>query len=100
SERTAGSGWVFKAERGEEGDKFKGDELQAADAQLLGRVTYEGFAQAWPQRSGDWFSDKFNQMPKYVFSSTLESADWNNSTIVNGDRGEEIGKLKDQIQGD
>src|SRR5436305_7654934 len=100
SEGTPGGGWPFKAKRGEEGDKFKGDELRAADAQLLGRVTYEGFAQAWPERSGDWFSDKFNEMPKYVVSSTLQSADWNNSTIINGDLAEEVGKLKDQLQGD
>ena len=93
-------GWAFTAERGEAGEKFKGDELRAAEAQLLGRVTYEGFAQAWPERSGDWFSDKFNEMPKYVFSSTLQSADWNNSTILSGDLAEEIGKLKDQTQGD
>ncbi len=93
-------GWAFKAERGEEGDKFKGDELRSADAQLLGRLTYEGFAKAWPERSGDWFSDKFNEMPKYVVSSTLESADWNNSTIISGDLGEDVGKLKQEIQGD
>jgi dihydrofolate reductase len=100
SENTGIGGWAFKAERGEAGDKFKGDELRAADAQLLGRVTYEGFAQAWPQRSGDWFSDKFNQMPKYVFSGTLQSADWNNSHIISGDLAEEMSKLKDQIAGD
>ena len=100
SEKTAYGGWAFKAERGEEGDEFKGEELRASDAQLLGRITYEGFAQAWPQRSGDWFSDKFNQMPKYVFSNTLKSVDWNNSHIISGDLAEEIGKLKQQIDGD
>ena len=56
--------------------------LREADVLLLGRVTYEGFAAAWPSRSGDPFSDKFNAMPKYVVSTTLERADWNNSTIV------------------
>ena len=100
SEGTPGGGWAFKAERGEEGDKFKVDELNAADAQLLGKVTYEGFAAAWPERSGDLFSDKFNAMPKYVFSSTIESAEWNNSTIISGDLAEEVGKLKDQVEGD
>ncbi len=55
------------------------------DALLLGRTTYEGFAAAWPQRSGDRFSDKFNAMPKYVVSTTLERADWNNSHIVDTD---------------
>ena len=56
--------------------------LREADGLLLGRVTYEGFAAAWPSRSGDRFSDKFNAMPKYVVSSSLERADWNNSTII------------------
>jgi dihydrofolate reductase len=100
SEKAEFGGWAFKAERGEAGDKFKVDELETADAQLLGKVTYEGFAAAWPQRSGDPFSDKFNAMPKYVFSSTLQSADWNNSTIISGDLAEEIGKLKEQVEGD
>jgi dihydrofolate reductase len=56
--------------------------LREADAMLLGRATYEGFAAAWPSRSGDYFSDRFNSMPKYVVSNTLETADWNNTTIV------------------
>jgi dihydrofolate reductase len=59
--------------------------LQDADAMLLGRVTYEGFAAAWPSRSGDPYSDKFNAMPKHVVSSSLERADWNNSTIIGDD---------------
>jgi len=57
--------------------------LRDADAMLLGRATYEGFAAAWPSRSGDYFSDRFNSMPKYVVTNTLETADWNNTTIVN-----------------
>jgi len=56
--------------------------LRDADAMLLGRATYEGFAAAWPSRSGDYFSDRFNSMPKYVVSDTLETAEWNNTTIV------------------
>ena len=56
--------------------------LREADAMVLGRETYEGFAAAWPSRSGDPFSDQFNAMPKYVVSTTLEKADWNNSTIL------------------
>src|SRR4051812_13315608 len=76
-------GWSFEISRGDEGDKFKLDEAMGADALLLGRVTYQGFADAWPQRSGD-FADKFNNMPKYVVSSTLESADWSNSTVIDG----------------
>src|SRR3990170_3269875 len=59
--------------------------LKEADAMLLGRVTYEGFAASWPSRSGDPFSEKFNSMPKYVVSTTLETADWNNSTILSED---------------
>ena len=70
-------GWSFEFDRGEEGDKFKLDEALEAKALLLGRVTYEGFAAAWPSRGGE-FADKFNNMPKYVVSSTLEDADWNN----------------------
>ena len=67
-------GWTFEYERSEEGDKFKLDEVLEAEAQLLGRVTFEGFAAAWPSMEDDvGFADKFNSMPKYVFSSTLES---------------------------
>jgi len=73
---------------------FKTEELQAADAQLLGRVTYEGFAKAWPERSGDEFSDKFNSMPKYVISKTIKKTTWNNSHIINKDFAQEIAKLK------
>ena len=68
--------------------------LRDADAMLLGRVTYEGFAAAWPSRSGDPFSDKFNSMPKYVVSSTLERADWNNSTILSENPFERVRELK------
>jgi len=59
--------------------------LAEADSMLLGRVTYEGFAAAWPERSGDPFSDKFNSMPKYVVSNTLERGDWNPTTVISGD---------------
>jgi dihydrofolate reductase len=68
--------------------------LRDADAMLLGRTTYEGFAAAWPQRSGDPFSDKFNAMPKYVVSTTLENPEWNNSHVVRDDVAEEIRRLK------
>jgi dihydrofolate reductase len=74
--------------------KLNDDVLQEADAMLLGRVTYEGFAAAWPSRSGDRYSDKFNAMPKYVVSTTLERADWNNSTIIRNDVVESVRKLK------
>ena len=92
--------WSFEFERGEEGDKFKTDETMGAEALLLGRKTYEGFAAAWPSRSGDPFSDKFNNMPKYVVSSTLEDPDWNNTTVLNGDAAEEVSKLRDEVDGD
>ena len=74
-------GWAFKFDRGPEGDQFKLDELMASDALLLGRVTYEGFAEAWPSREGE-FADKFNGMRKYVVSSSLDDAEWNNSVVV------------------
>jgi dihydrofolate reductase len=92
------AGWTFEIDRGE-GDKFKLDETFASDALLLGRVTYEGFAAAWPSMEGD-FADKFNSMPKYVVSSTLETAEWNNSTVLSGDVVEEVAKLKQELDGD
>jgi dihydrofolate reductase len=92
-------GWSFELERGEEGDKFKLDEALESEALLLGRVTYEGFAAAWPSREGE-FADKFNSMPKYVVSSTLDEAEWNNSTLVKGDVAEEVSKLKRELDGD
>ena len=92
-------GWSFEFSRGEEGDKFKLDEALEAEALLLGRVTYEGFAAAWPSREGE-FADKFNTMPKYVVSSTLEDPEWNNSTVLKGDVAEEVAKLKQEQDGD
>jgi dihydrofolate reductase len=91
-------GWSFEIERGEEGDKFKLDETLEADALLLGRVTYEGFAAAWTSREGE-FADKFNNMPKYVVSSTLEDPEWNNSTVLKGDVAEEVSKLSERQDG-
>ena len=68
-------GWAFKFERGAEGDKFKLDEVMDSEAMLLGRVTYQGFAQAWPGRTDEvGFADKMNSMPKFVISNTLDSA--------------------------
>jgi dihydrofolate reductase len=92
-------GWSFEISRGEEGDKFKLDEALGAEALLLGRVTYEGFAAAWPSREGE-FADKFNTMPKYVVSSTLTKPTWNNSTVLSGDVAEEVAKLKEKQDGD
>ncbi|HEX5896046.1 MAG TPA: dihydrofolate reductase family protein [Thermoleophilaceae bacterium] len=92
-------GWSFEIERGEEGDRFKLDEALNADALLLGRRTYEGFAAAWPSREGE-FADKFNSMPKYVVSSTLRDPDWTNSTVLDGDVAEEVSKLREQQDGE
>ena len=91
-------GWSFEIERGSEGDKFKLDETLETDVLLLGRVTYESFAAAWPSREGE-FADKFNTMPKYVVSSTLEDPEWNNTTVLEGDAAEEAARLKEEIDG-
>src|SRR2546426_11734162 len=99
SENFGQGGWSFKISRGDEGDKFKLDEAFASEALLLGRVTYEGFAEAWPSREGE-FADKFNSMPKYVVSSTLDEPEWRNSTVLKGDVAEEGGKLKQEQEGD
>ena len=101
SEQTPQGGWAFKFERGDEGDRYKLDELMAADAMLLGRITYEGFAAAWPNYTDEvGFAAKMNGMPKYVLSSTLEHANWQNSTILRGDAAGEAAKLRAQITGD
>jgi dihydrofolate reductase len=88
-------GWAFQFDRGDEGSKFKLDEVMEAEALLLGRVTYEGFAEAWPSREGD-FADKFNTMPKYVVSTTLSDPEWSNSTVIGA---EDIAALKDDHDG-
>ena len=103
SEDYVHGGWTFEIDRGDEGNKFKFDELEEAEAQLLGRVTYEGFADAWPQREGDpnlgGFAKKMNTMPKYVYSTTLESADWQNTTVLSGDFAADIKAVKDEVDG-
>lgn len=92
-------GWTFAIDRGADGDKFKGDEGEAAEALLLGRTTYEGFAAAWPSMEGE-FADKFNGMPKYVVSSTLSEPAWNNTTVLDGDFVAEVTKLKGSLDGE
>jgi dihydrofolate reductase len=92
-------GWSFEFPRGDEGDQFKLEETFNSDALLLGRVTYQGFADAWPSREGE-FADKFNTMPKYVVSSTLSDPGWNNTTVLSGDLRDEVEKLKQQYDGD
>jgi dihydrofolate reductase len=99
SENFKYGGWSFEIDRGDEGNEFKLDETMASEALLLGRVTYAGFAEAWPSRDGE-FADKFNNMPKYVVSSTLSDPEWNNSTVLSGDIASEVEKLKGQYDGD
>jgi dihydrofolate reductase len=91
-------GWTFEFDRGEDGNDFKLQETLETDALLLGRVTYEGFARAWPSREGE-FADKFNTMPKYVVSSTLEDPEWSNTTVLKGDAAEEAARLKQELDG-
>ena len=92
-------GWSFEFERGEDGDKFKLDETLHSEALLLGRVTYEAFAEAWPSRQGE-FADKFNSMAKYVVSSKLTDAGWNNTTILEGEVQSAVSDLRNELNGD
>jgi dihydrofolate reductase len=96
AEGTKNGGWTFKFERGPEGGKFKFDELMAADALLLGRVTYQAFAAAWPAMGSDEFGERMNTVPKYVVSSTLNDteATWGDTTVLRGDVVDELTKLK------
>jgi len=92
-------GWSFEYDRGDDGNQFKLDETMNSDALLLGRVTYEGFADAWPSREGE-FADKFNGMPKYVVSNTLADPEWNNSSVIKGDLAEAVAEIKSKHDGD
>ena len=91
-------GWTFEYDRGEDGDSFKLNEVMEAQVQLLGRVTYEGFAAAWPSREGP-FADKLNNDPKYVVSTTIEDPEWENTKVISGNVVEEISTLKDETEG-
>ena len=99
SEGMERGGWAFQFNRGEDGDKFKLDEVMESSALLLGRKTYEGFAAAWPSREGD-FADKFNGMPKYVASTTLREPAWSNTTVLGPDLAAEVARLKQEHAGD
>ena len=93
-------GWSFEYERGDDGNQFKLEETMGADGLLIGRRTYESFAGAWPDREGE-FADKFNTMPKFVVSTTLGEADWNNTTVLDsGDATEQVRKLKEEFDGE
>jgi dihydrofolate reductase len=99
AEGYAHGGWSFTFDQGDEGRKFKLDELMASDAQLLGRVTYEGFAKAWPSMQDPFgFAEKMNAMPKYVVSSTLTDPSWNNTTVLG--TAAAAAELKGRYQGD
>jgi dihydrofolate reductase len=98
SESFEHGGWSFEFSRGEDGDRFKLEETLETEALLLGRVTYEGFAEAWPSRTGE-FADKFNAMPKHVVSSTLERAEWNNSSVLADDVPTGVAHLRERVDG-
>jgi dihydrofolate reductase len=101
SEGTPNGGWTFEFDAGDGFGEFKSGELMASDAQLLGRVTYEGFAKAWPTMEGTGeFGVKMNSMPKYVVSSTLSDPTWENTTVVGPDLAAEVAALKDRYDGD
>jgi dihydrofolate reductase len=91
-------GWTFEYDRGDDGNQFKLDELMDAKVQLLGRVTYEGFAAAWPSREGP-FAEKLNTDPKVVVSTTLSDPQWTNTTVIAGDVVEQLRKLRDETDG-
>jgi dihydrofolate reductase len=94
-------GWTFEFQTGDAFGAFKFEELMASDAQLLGRVTYEGFAKAWPTMEGTGeFGERMNSMPKYVVSSTLTEPTWENTTVLSGDLTTEVQALKDRYDGD
>ena len=99
AEKFERGGWAFQFDRGPEGDKFKLDEVMASDALLLGRLTYEGFAAAWPPRTGE-FADKMNGMQKYVVSTTLKQAEWNNSRVIRSNVVGQVSELKGMQGGD
>ncbi len=93
AEKFERGGWALQFDRGPGGDEFKLDELMASDTLLLGRKTYQGFAAAWPSRTGE-YADKFNSMPKVVVSKTLKQATWNNSSLIRENIPQAIAMLK------
>ena len=92
-------GWSFEISSGDDGARFKLDETMGSDAMLLGRVTYEAFADAWPSRTGE-FADRFNAMPKYVVSSTLRDPGWTNTTVLDGDLDAAVARVREENEGD
>jgi dihydrofolate reductase len=95
------AGWTFDYPMEPDQMKVKLDETLEAEALLLGRITYEGFAAAWPGRTDEaGFAEKMNAMPKYVVSSTLKDPEWDNTTVLEGDVPESVARLKEQDGGD
>jgi dihydrofolate reductase len=92
-------GWSFETSTGDEGMQFKVDETMRSEAMLLGRRTYEGFAEAWPERDGE-FADRFNSMPKYVVSSTLRDPEWTNTTVLDGDVRAAVSRVNEERDGE
>ena len=95
------AGWAFRFDLGPDGDQFKLDEVMQADALLLGRVTYQEFAKAWPSMTGAGaFADKMNSMPKFVVAAGLDTAEWGTTTVITGNVPEAVAKLKQRSGGD
>jgi dihydrofolate reductase len=92
-------GWSFEISSGDDGAQFKVDETMGSEAMLLGRRTYEGFAEAWPEREGE-FAERFNTMPKYVVSSTLRDPEWTNTTVLGGDLPAAVARVNEERDGD
>jgi dihydrofolate reductase len=101
AEGYAYGGWSFRFPA-PDSDQYKFEELKAADVQLLGRVTYDGFSQAWPameEQTGE-FGAKMNGMPKVVVSTTLTDPTWKNTTVISENVAVEVKALKDRTEGD
>jgi dihydrofolate reductase len=94
-----GGEWVAQFEQGPEAGAFKVNETMNSECMLLGRVTYEGFARSWPQEQGE-FADRFNSMPKYVVSTTLQDPSWTNTTVLGGNLADEVTALTADGRGD
>ena len=91
-------GWTFEFDRGDDGDAFKLNELREAEVNLLGRVTYESFAEAWPQREGE-FADIINEARKVLVSTKVDDPGWNNVEVISDEIPAQLAKLRDETDG-
>jgi dihydrofolate reductase len=91
-------GWTFEYDRGDDGDKFKLDEVMEAEVNLLGRKTYESFAEAWPKREGP-FADRINEARKVLVSTTVEDPGWENVEVISENVPDELAKLRHETDG-